>query len=160
MATRKKSPPKLVDIDGNIVKPKPKPRKKQTNVKKKPSVKEPKVFIQHDDYEVFIPAKPVPKGRPRLGRRGRVFTPQTTLDAEAFIASCYAGPVYEGPVTLQFTFTPEGTTLKISSINTADTKVSKLRGDIDNYLKLLMDGLNGVAWHDDKQVYGITALKE
>lgn len=157
MATRKKQPPKLVDIDGNIVKPKPKPRKKSNATKSKAA---PKAVIHHPDYEVFIPAKPVPKGRPRLGRRGRVFTPQTTLDAEAFIASCYEGPVYEGPVSLRVTFSPEGTTLHIRSIANPENTVSKLRGDIDNYLKLLMDGLNGIAWHDDKQVYQVEVRKE
>jgi len=35
-----------------------------------------------------------------------------------------------------------------------------LRGDLDNYVKLLMDGLNGVAWLDDKQVTIITAVKQ
>ena len=30
-------------------------------------------------------------------------------------------------------------------------------GDIDNLLKSLMDGLNGVAWHDDKQVVSVSA---
>ena len=30
-------------------------------------------------------------------------------------------------------------------------------GDIDNLLKSLMDGLNGIAWHDDKQVVSVKA---
>lgn len=36
---------------------------------------------------------------------------------------------------------------------------SKLRGDLDNYLKLAFDALNGVAFDDDKQVVKITAVK-
>jgi crossover junction endodeoxyribonuclease RusA len=36
---------------------------------------------------------------------------------------------------------------------------SKLRGDVDNYLKTVMDGLNGVAWEDDKQVHAVVAEK-
>jgi Holliday junction resolvase RusA-like endonuclease len=36
---------------------------------------------------------------------------------------------------------------------------SKLRGDVDNYVKSLLDGLNGVAYDDDKQVVNLHAYK-
>lgn len=109
-----------------------------------------------NSHTTVINQKPVPKGRPRLGRRGRVFTPQTTLDAEAFIADAYDGPLFEGPVKIVVEFSPTATTITIMEY---DGSVSKLRGDIDNYLKLLMDGLNGVAWLDDKQVHCVEVIK-
>lgn len=31
------------------------------------------------------------------------------------------------------------------------------RGDLDNILKVALDSLNGLAWHDDKQIARITA---
>ena len=31
------------------------------------------------------------------------------------------------------------------------------RGDLDNYLKVLLDSLNGIAWDDDSQVFRINA---
>jgi len=34
-----------------------------------------------------------------------------------------------------------------------------LRGDLDNYVKLTLDALNGVAWEDDRQVVRISAVK-
>lgn len=31
--------------------------------------------------------------------------------------------------------------------------------DVDNIAKLVLDGLNGVAWEDDRQIVGITVVK-
>ena len=33
------------------------------------------------------------------------------------------------------------------------------RADIDNYIKSVLDGLNGVCWEDDRYIYSITAEK-
>ena len=100
--------------------------------------------------------RPVPKGRPRLGRRGRVFTPEKTLMAEAIIHQGWDGPRYENPVKMTVHFYVDKTTVTVEPY---DVTPSKLRGDIDNYLKLLMDGLNGAAWVDDKQVHYVEVHK-
>jgi len=34
-----------------------------------------------------------------------------------------------------------------------------LRSDIDNLIKTVLDGLNGVAWEDDTQVVKVEAVK-
>ena len=34
------------------------------------------------------------------------------------------------------------------------------RPDIDNISKIVMDALNGIAWHDDSQVISILARKQ
>ena len=107
-------------------------------------------------YSIKVESKPIPKGRPRMTRYGRVFTPATTLNAEAIIAQAWNGPKYEGLVEVDCMFTPEGTTVTVTPV---DGTQSKLRGDLDNYVKLLMDGLNGVAWLDDKQVIVVRAEK-
>jgi len=91
-----------------------------------------------------------------MTRRGRVFTPAKTLEAESIIKEKWDGPCYEGPVSLSCKFNKESITVHVAPIERA---VSPLRGDLDNYVKLLMDGLNGVAWLDDKQVYVIDAEK-
>lgn len=108
-------------------------------------------------HTIVVNERPVPKGRPRLGRRGRVFTPEKTLIAEAVIREAWNGPMFEGPVSLTVTFSPAGTEVTVMEY---DGEPSKLRGDIDNYVKTLMDGLNGVAWIDDKQVHYVEAVKE
>jgi crossover junction endodeoxyribonuclease RusA len=108
-------------------------------------------------HTIVIQGRPVPKGRPRLGRRGRVFTPEKTLIAEASIRDAWDGPLFEGSVAIRVLF--NDTTTEVTVIEYDGTK-SKLRGDLDNYVKTLMDGLNGVAWTDDKQVHYVEATKE
>ena len=111
---------------------------------------------QNQAHKIKVNSKPIPKGRPRMTRYGRVFTPATTLQAEVIIAEAWNGPKYEGLVEIDCVFTPEGTTVTVTPVEGTQ---SKLRGDLDNYVKLLMDGLNGVAWLDDKQVIVVRAEK-
>jgi len=108
-------------------------------------------------HSQFIETKPIPKGRPRMTRYGRVYTPARTLESEDIIRTAYTGPKYEGDVMLVCTFSKDGISINLQNIAQND---SKLRGDLDNYIKLLMDGLNGVAWADDKQVTLIVGSKE
>lgn len=108
-------------------------------------------------HTIVVNSRPVPKGRPRLGRRGRVFTPEKTLIAEAEIRQAWDGPMFDGPVLIRVLFNDTSTEVTVVEY---DGPKSKLRGDLDNYVKTLMDGLNGVAWTDDKQVHYIEACKE
>lgn len=91
---------------------------------------------------------PRPKERPRLGAGGRTYTPERTLQYERAIAQ--TGAMYMGRgwwleglyrVTVRFVF---------------DDNRSR---DVDNCLKAVMDGLNGVAWTDDSQVTETHASK-
>lgn len=116
---------------------------------RKPSKNKPYTFI--------LETKPTPKGRPRMTRRGRVYTPATTLQAEAELKAAYGGPLYEGPVSLDVTYSPTKVVITVTPL--LYTTPSKLRGDLDNYIKLTMDSLNGVAWADDKQVHTVIAEK-
>lgn len=110
-------------------------------------------------FTFTVDMRPIAKGRPRLGRRGRVFTPVRTLEAEAVIAEQYVascGPYYKTPISLDATFYLNKIDVTITPLEEHE---SKLRGDTDNYLKLLCDALNTVAYPDDKQVMIIKGEK-
>jgi Holliday junction resolvase RusA-like endonuclease len=78
------------------------------------------------------------------------------LDAEAAIAAAWDGPKFEGPVKLTVVFLYDSIEVTVEKYPDGS---SRLRGDVDNYLKTVMDGLNGVAWEDDKQVFAVVAEK-
>jgi crossover junction endodeoxyribonuclease RusA len=101
----------------------------------------------------YIQIKPRVKQRPRLGRRGRVFTPEATLVHEAAIAEAWKKKFgrrkpLEGPVKVTVDFDKHGMWIEV-----APTELeSVLRGDIDNYMKAVLDALNGIAYVDDGQI--------
>lgn len=110
------------------------------------------------NYRFTVPNRPRAKGRPRMTRRGRVYTPKSTHEFERHVAASYGkGPTFEGPVSVSIIFSKDKTKVYIKSI--PESTKSSLTGDIDNYCKALLDGLNGVAWEDDKIVYHLKAEK-
>lgn len=100
---------------------------------------------------------PKVKQRPRLGRRGRVFTPAQTLEFENKIREAYDGFCAEKPVAVTITLYRTKFTVTVTEYDTMEA--SPLRGDIDNYAKSILDGLNGVAYTDDKLVYKLQVTK-
>tara|TARA_B100000902_G_C27226359_1_gene872398 strand:- start:318 stop:653 length:336 start_codon:yes stop_codon:yes gene_type:complete len=110
------------------------------------------------EYTMKVPGLPRAKQRPRFTRNGGVYTPAETKKAEDNIAELYDGPLFEGPVEVECVFDKEETTIIIRG---HDEERSKLRGDLDNYIKLILDGLNkSGAWEDDKQVHSINGVKK
>lgn len=88
---------------------------------------------------VVIPGRPVPKGRPRVGRGGSVYTPQRTREYEECVAwavKASRGRV-DGPceVSIRLELLPGP------------------RGDLDNYAKAILDGAEkGGAFGNDRDV--------
>lgn len=92
-----------------------------------------------------IPGEPMCKERPRVVN-GRTYTPKRTKQAEEAIAWAYkaacANHQEQGDLSLTAVF----------------CRSDKRRVDLDNLLKLLMDGLTkGGAWVDDSQIVHLNA---
>lgn len=107
-------------------------------------------------YHQVFKLRPRSKSRPRMTRSGRAYTPKETVEYERTIRSMYKGPKFEeGKLSVKLRFTAEGTELLIERVEenpNVEQPKRKLTGDIDNYAKSLLDGLNGVAYTDDKQI--------
>ena len=84
-----------------------------------------------------------------------MYTDKATREYEQAIKDAYDGPLFDGPVSMSVTFTKDKITITLSEMEGQ----SSLRGDIDNYVKSIMDGLNGVAYTDDGQVLNLKAHK-
>jgi crossover junction endodeoxyribonuclease RusA len=101
---------------------------------------------ENDVIEIVVPGEPRPKGRPRLGAHGNVYTPAATRAHEELVAWTVKGRLRQplaGPLALKVCF----------------FRSTERRVDIDNLLKALMDGANGIAWADDSQVVDVSASR-
>jgi Holliday junction resolvase RusA-like endonuclease len=106
---------------------------------------------QNPEYSFVVDGRPIAKQRPRMTRRGKAYTPERTMQAQDRVREAYQGPCYEGPVAVECDFYPSETVITIRPF----AHSSKLRGDIDNYLKTVLDGLQPVAFVDDRQVCSV-----
>lgn len=118
----------------------------------------------------IIPGVPVAKGRPRLTTRGgfaRAYTPDKTRRFETIVAEsarASIGPIdpYSGAVELEAHFS-----LPIPKSWPKRDKLAAMEGrllpqgkpDIDNYLKAIADGMNGVVYADDSQIVTVRLTK-
>ena len=94
-----------------------------------------------------------------MTRRGRVYTPKETIEAEEHIAKVIGdeAPNFDGPVSVQMIFCKESTTVTVKPLEEGHTL---LRGDLDNYVKLLLDGIQrSPLIENDRQVLHIDAVK-
>lgn len=117
---------------------------------------------------VTIPGKPVPKGRPRLGRGG-TYTPKRTRTYEKHVAECAQAAMLQAKLrtTRQPVRVVMSLTLPIAKSWTKATRIAAVQGaiqptstfDIDNAIKGLLDGMNRVVYMDDSQVVELHAVK-
>jgi Holliday junction resolvase RusA-like endonuclease len=97
-----------------------------------------------------IPDQPIGKGRPRVVN-GHAYTPERTRTHEDKIALLARNAMmlagaepFAGPVSISIWFYLPN---------------HQHEADLDNYIKLVLDGCNGVIYADDRQVVVIHAWK-
>lgn len=119
--------------------------------------------------EVWIAGEPVAKGRPRItsfNGQARAYTPAKTRKEEERVARLWTGIcIPQGEPIEVFVSAyhqrPKNHLLKSGLLSTAG-KASYFptkRPDLDNIVKLILDGLNGVAFHDDAQIVNLHAAR-
>lgn len=100
-----------------------------------------------------VSGEPVSKSRARFTKRGSrtfAYTPQKTYDGEKAIARGFKE-------CLPASYVPDAE--YHFGVHAEFFNASRQRRDVDNMLKLILDGLNGVAWADDNQVTEVSARK-
>lgn len=106
----------------------------------------------------FVPGKVQGKARPRFSSRsGTVYTPSKTKSYERQIKEAYE--VQEGlcrkgrvMVVIEAVFPIPKSWTRAKKAEAIAGKLPPGKPDIDNILKVVLDGLNGIAYEDDKQV--------
>ena len=101
--------------------------------------------------EFVVYGKPQGKQRPRFSRRSNsVYTPKNTQAYERQIAKAYRAAANglsfgDKPVEIWITAV-------FAKAKTSKKEYPTIKPDIDNIQKAVFDGLNGVAYNDDKQI--------
>ena len=124
------------------------------------------------ELEFFIPGKPKGKGRPRFIKTGRTYTPEDTANYENWVRLCYMQEAKKNgiepipadePVQVYiraFELVPKSFS-KARTEKALDGRMFPTKKpDCDNIIKIICDALNGVAYHDDKQVVRVSCRKE
>ena len=116
-------------------------------------------------HHFTIPGEPVAKARPRAVRVGdgvRAYTPAKTTHFENLVklsAQAAGMPKLDGGVVVHIKFVlprPK----RLARKKDPDARMACISGkDVDNLAKSVLDGLNGIAYDDDRQVYSLHVLK-
>ena len=120
------------------------------------------------EVSFIIPGRPIGKARARVNRNGHCWTPDKTTDYERKIKMAYwtkyRNQMFAGDKALAID-------IVLYYVRTKNMSKKKrmlaqkgilrplVKPDIDNVIKAILDGLNGLAFEDDKQIVQVTSEK-
>ena len=113
----------------------------------------------------IIDGEPRGKGRPRFTKSGHVYTDEKTTMYESLVILNYRsiakGYKFTSPVrvTIMAHFKPPKKSKKVVGDMLNGHILPTKKPDVDNIAKIVLDGLNGVAWDDDTQVVDLSVGK-
>ena len=111
----------------------------------------------------IVPGPAKAKERPRVGKGGRIYTPNGTHKYEKLVRECYGNnKSFKDKfikIKIIFWFEIPKSYSKQKRQDCAEGFIRPSRADIDNYIKSVLDGLNKVAYADDRYIYKIEAEK-
>lgn len=103
----------------------------------------------------IVYGKPTGKARPRFAK-GRAYTPKPTAEYESAVRQAYilSGGTnhHSSPININIT-------AYFRKAKTNTMSFPMLKPDSDNIAKIICDGLNGVAYNDDKQIISLKIEK-
>ncbi len=113
-----------------------------------------------------VSGEPRGKGRPRFTRGGHTYTDSKTKAYEDHVKACYLSQVgckqLSGCISMTlraFLTAPKRTSVKtLEQMEKGEVRPSK-RPDVDNIVKAVADGLNGIAYKDDAAIVELTIEK-
>ena len=112
-------------------------------------------------FTILMP--PLGFKRPRPNKHGGYYSPHHAdlLDWRQLIQNqmrVNSEQIIEGPVSVSLHIGKDSTDIELAPIVGCDPCRPKgIRGDLDNYVKAIVDSLQGPAFFDDKQVVDLAA---
>ena len=97
--------------------------------------------------------EPVPASRPRVSKWGTYYGKNYTKfrkEAKAALDAMHLGPPATGELSVHLDFFCK---------KPKTTKRNTPRGDVDNYMKGILDAANGILWNDDDQITKCSGTK-
>ena len=113
----------------------------------------------------FVNGEPKGKGRPRFTKAGHAYTDAKTKQYELLVMESYLdasdGYKFTSPVrvTIMAHFKPPKKSKKVVGDMLNGHILPTKKPDVDNIAKIILDGLNRVAWDDDTQVVDLSVSK-
>ena len=118
----------------------------------------------------IVPGIPVPKGRPRLttiNGSARAYTPKKTKDYESIVAmsatdAMQGAEPMDKPLMAHINIylpIPASWSKKKRELALSYDVIHTKKPDVDNVLKAILDGMNGIVFVDDARVVGMYVFK-